>query len=308
MSENLKGILSASITALLWGLLAVAMKVALGYMGTVPIIWFRFSFATLFLLVFYLVKRPNTLKEILRSFPIALLFAALFLGYNYLGFVSGLDHTTPATTQVVIQTGPLLLTLSGILIFKEKVNRYQLMGLGIAVVGLLLFYYNQLKTLSDVNTYNIGFLWILSAAVSWTCYAILQKRLVKKYEPQLLNLFIYGIPALLFLPPTDFQEFYHLEIWQWALLIFLGLNTLVAYGFLALAFKYTQAYKVSIIITLNPIITVVTMALLSYLNVDWITSENFSALSFLGAFLLISGAVITVFFSQKTPKKLFSKQ
>ncbi|PID89095.1 MAG: EamA family transporter, partial [Bacteroidia bacterium] len=228
------------------------MKVSLSYIGTVSIVWFRFTLAALVLLTYFIIKKPKTLLNLLKSFPIALLFAALFLGYNYLGYISGLHYTTPSTAQVVIQIGPILLTIAGILIFKEKVNRFQILGLLIAAIGLTLFYYNQLASFADTSTYNIGFLWILTAAVSWVCYAILQKRLVRKHAPQVLNLFIYGIPALAFLPSTNFQEFQGLEIWQWLLLIFLGLNTLIAYGFLALAFKYTQAYKVSIIITLNP--------------------------------------------------------
>ncbi len=304
MSDNLKGILSACITALFWGFLAVAMKVSLSYVGTVAIVWFRFTLAAIVLLTYFIIKKPKTLLNLLKSFPFALLFAALFLGYNYLGYISGLHYTTPSTAQVVIQIGPILLTIAGILIFKEKVNRFQILGLVIAGIGLALFYYNQLASFADTTTYNIGFLWILTAAVSWVCYAILQKRLVQKHQPQLLNLFIYGIPALAFLPVTDFQEFQGLAIWQWLLLIFLGVNTLVAYGFLALAFKYTQAYKVSIIITLNPVITVVAMFLLSYLNVSWIAKEELSLISGIGALLLICGAIVTVYFSQKNRKTL----
>ena len=49
-----------------------------------------------------------------------------------------------------------------------------------------------------------------------------------------------------------------------------GKITLIAYGTLAEAFKYVQANKVSIIITLNPIITFGTIAILAALQVDWV--------------------------------------
>lgn len=308
MSDNLKGVLSACVTAMLWGFLAVAMKVALNFIAPVPIIWFRFSLAALFLLGYYLFTKPKSLKAIVKSFPVPLFFAALFLGYNYLGFVMGLHHTTPSTAQVVIQIGPILLILSGILFFKEKISRLQLLGFGIAIVGLALFYYNQLAAFTSSSTYNLGFLWILTAAMSWTCYAILQKKLVQNYEPQLLNLFIYGVPALLFTPAVNFQDFQGLQIWQWILLIFLGANTLIAYGFLALAFKYTQAYKVSIIITLNPIITLILMTILYYFQVSWINGEKLSPLSAIGAFLLLGGATMAVYFSRKKTKTSLSNK
>ena len=86
----------------------------------------------------------------------------------------------------------------------------------------------------------------------------------------------------------------------WLIVIFLGLNTLIAYGSLAFAFKYTEAYKVSIIVTLNPIITLITMAILSSLQVDWIKTETLDPISMIGAACVIGGAIIAVFFSKKT--------
>lgn len=301
MSPNLKGILSACLTAMLWGFLAIAMKVALQYIGPITVAWFRFMFAAAVLLAYFIFFKPKELR-IVKVLPFTLIIAAVCLGFNYIGFVYGLHYTTPSTAQVVIQMGPIMLALCGVIIFKEKLNKWQLLGFGIAAIGLTLFYYNQLAAFTSKDAYNQGFLWIVFAAVSWTVYAILQKRLVAKHDPQLLNLFIYGIPAIMFMPVVDFHSFQGLSLGQWTLLVFLGLNTLVAYGFLAVAFKYTQAYKVSIIITLNPIITLILMTILYYFQVSWIKGEQLSLLSAVGAFLLIGGAIIAVYFSRKNKK------
>ena len=71
---------------------------------------------------------------------------------------------------------------------------------------------------------------------------------------------------------------------------------------LAFAFKYTEAYKVSIIVTLNPIITLITMAVLSGLQVDWIKTETLAPISMLEAICVIGGAIIAVFFAKKKTK------
>ena len=81
---------------------------------------------------------------------------------------------------------------------------------------------------------------------------------------------------------------------MWGVLIFLGVNTLLAYGSLGYALKYLEANKVSVIITLNPIITFSAMAILMALEVSWIVHENFTFVSIAGASLVISGAVFTV--------------
>jgi drug/metabolite transporter (DMT)-like permease len=59
---------------------------------------------------------------------------------------------------------------------------------------------------------------------------------------------------------------------------------------LAQALRFIEASKVSVIIFLNPIITFITMGILTYLSVDWIAHERFSIVTIFGASLVISGA------------------
>jgi drug/metabolite transporter (DMT)-like permease len=122
---------------------------------------------------------------------------------------------------------------------------------------------------------------------------------VKKWNPNHLNLIIYGFCSLAFLPFVEFSKFSFLNINDWLLLIFLGLNTLLAYGSLALAFKYTEANKVSVIITLNPIITFVVMMILGAYEVSWIDAENFSFLSLFGAGIVFTGASLVIIRKRK---------
>jgi drug/metabolite transporter (DMT)-like permease len=82
---------------------------------------------------------------------------------------------------------------------------------------------------------------------------------------------------------------------NWYILIYLGLNTVLAYGSLALAIKLTEATRVSVIITLNPIITFITMAILTRLNVSWIEPEAFSLLSMFGALSVLAGAITVIY-------------
>ncbi|MBI9061602.1 MAG: hypothetical protein JEZ14_06410 [Marinilabiliaceae bacterium] len=49
---------------------------------------------------------------------------------------------------------------------------------------------------------------------------------------------------------------------------FMGLNREVAYGTLTASLKYTDANKISIIITMNPIITFVLLVLLIHFEAD----------------------------------------
>jgi drug/metabolite transporter (DMT)-like permease len=184
-------------------------------------------------------------------------------------------------------------------IYKESLSWKQGFGFFLVITGLIFFYSQQIQFFSKDLLYNKGVLWVIFGAVSWTVYAVLQKRLVQSYPAQQLNLIIYGLPALLYIPLTDFGVFPEITRVDWALLIFGGINTLIAYGSLALAFKYLEANKISVIITLNPIITFIIMAILGHQNVSWIEPEHMNIPSVIGAILVITGAVFVVFFRKK---------
>jgi drug/metabolite transporter (DMT)-like permease len=120
----------------------------------------------------------------------------------------------------------------------------------------------------------------------------LQKKLVKKYSIESLNLFIFGLPVLLYAPFINPELLVHLSWITWVLLLFVGLNTLFSYTFLSVALKNTDASKVSIIIILNPIITFICMDIFTRLDVSWIQHERFSTMSVFGASLVIVGAIL----------------
>ncbi|HAG15730.1 MAG TPA: EamA/RhaT family transporter [Bacteroidales bacterium] len=292
-----RGIIYASITALFWGVLAIALKVTLQFMPTVNIVWFRFTVAFLSLFIYFLFKAPEKLV-IFKKPPFLAILAAFGLSFNFIAFTVGLNLTNPNTAQIVIQIGPILLGIIGFVVYKERVNRVQIFGFGVAFVGLALFYLNQLEGMiqAKADVFNQGFFWIFGAAIGWVLYAALQKHLVKSFDPQILNLLIYAVPALLLFPFADLSLFANLTIGQWSLLIFLAINTIVAYGFLVVAFKYTQVNKVSVIISLNPIITFFVMALLFYMDVSWIETSLMGLKTFIGALLIIVGAIVIIHF------------
>lgn len=294
MSDNLKGILFALTTAILWGFLAIALKVAVEQVDPFTIVWFRFSLAVIILSLIIAYKKPTHFR-IFRRPPLALIIAGVFLGINYFGFLMGINYTTPSNAQVVMQIGPIILAVVGVLIYKEKLSIRQITGFLIAGIGLFFFYREQISNLIEQEAiYNQGMLFILMGASSWVVYATLQKRLVIDHAPQKLNLVIYGIPALAYIPLVQFSSLAGLSWEMWLLMIFLGLNTLVAYGALAEALKYTEANKISIIITCNPIITILVMGALELLAVSWIEPEDLNLKALASGILVILGAVLVV--------------
>ncbi|MCF8367788.1 MAG: DMT family transporter [Bacteroidales bacterium] len=302
-NNRFKGVLFASITALFWGFLVIALKVATGIIDPLTIVWFRFLVAFTALAFYFSITKPSYLK-ILKNPPLYLIVASLGLGINYLGYLYGLKLTTASTSQVIIQIGPILLGVVGLVIFKEKISQRQAFGFLLAGIGLFIFYRESISQLvENEDMFNMGVIWIVVAAMAWVVYATLQKILVKTYPAPQLNLFIFGLPVLLFLPFIKIDGFLHLSIGNWILMVYLGLNTLIAYGSLALAFKYLEANKVSMIITLNPIITFISLGILGYLEVSWIEPEILTTKGIIAALLVLTGAIMAVAFTSNKKKK-----
>ncbi len=304
MTENSKGILFASLTASLWGFLAIVLKITVTSLSPATVVWFRFTTAAMLLLLVTLVFRRSDFS-IFRKIPLQLVLAALFLGMNYLGFISGIKYVSPSSSQVFIMVGPVSFALSGIIVFREQVNWKHILGFLLVVAGIALFYSEQLRSLTGTDQrFTRGMLLIFGGGLAWAVFASLQKNLVKSYSTNQLNLFIYSFCSLLLLPVAQFSKIPGLSAVEWGLLIYLGLNTVLAYGSLALAIKFTRATTVSVIITLNPIITFVTMAILSRGHVTWIEPESFSVFSITGAITVLAGAIVVILAGNNSAGKL----
>ncbi len=135
-----------------------------------------------------------------------------------------------------------------------------------------------------------GNLMLLGAAIAWATYAVLQKLLVLRGRaPQDLNLLLYALPALVLVPWVDFELLFAMSPGLWLLMLFLALNTLLAYGALGEALARLPAYQVSLIITLNPLITLATMAGLRAARVSWVPADQVSWIGYGAALLVVLG-------------------
>lgn len=290
-----RGLLFASLTALLWGFLAIALKVAVTEIDPVTVSWFRFCFASILLFGLICFKRPEEIKSI-KNFPWLALVAATGLALNYVGYITGIKLTGPNNAQIIIQSAPIMLGVIGIVFFKEKISKRQMTGILIAMLGFYFFYYFQLDNTvqSDKSIYNSGSFYVLLAALCWVVYAVSQKILVRTYPVKIINFILFIFATFALAPFADFQSIFQMNIGMWLLMLFLGLNTLLAYSFLGEAFKYADANKVGIIITLNPLITIFAMTALAYMEVSWIAADIMPLPGTISALAVLTGAILAV--------------
>jgi drug/metabolite transporter (DMT)-like permease len=138
------GLLLALVTAGCWATLPVALKLTLEQVDAITLTWFRFLVAAGVMGAWLAARRGFPAFRALTSRHWAmLLLAGLMLLGNYVFYLLGVQYTTPANAQLIIQLAPLLMALGGIVVFKERFAAAQWLGLAVIVVGLGLFFGEQ---------------------------------------------------------------------------------------------------------------------------------------------------------------------
>ncbi len=280
-------------TAVLWGLLPIALKVALTGMDVYTITWWRFAVSMLGLGAFLAWRgQLPRLRGAGRSAWTILGIALVTLLANYLLYLTALEHTTPSVAQVVIQLAPLLLMLGGVFVFRERFAPRQWLGFVVLGIGLLLFFNRRLPELArPTEGLGLGVALMIVAAIAWAIYGLAQKRLLTVFTSRQVLWMLYFGATLALLPAAAPIAVLNLDGLQLSMLAFCCANTLIAYGAFGEALHYWDVSRVSAVLATAPLFTMASMWLVDRLGWDLLAPEGLNAWSIVGALAVVAGSM-----------------
>lgn len=287
------GLLLATSTALMWGVLPVMLSGLLNTLDPITTTFFRFFVAAIFITPYLILRGKLVNRHKIASFKLVrqFLFAGLFLTINYALYILGLQKTSAEASQVMMQISPILLLLAGVWVFKEQFSPLQWSGFIIFSSGLIMFFSPRFNDVFiSLSDYGIGLLMLMGAAVSWVGYAIIQKVLLREFNAEETMLVFYWIGAIVFLPFSSFDSLDQLTSFQWLLLILCGFNTLIAYGCFSESMVHIEASRVSAVIAITPLVTV---SIVQLIPIPGIIAEPLFLVSIIGALCVVGGSIIT---------------
>ena len=290
----LRGILLSLVTALLWGVLPIFLKITLQGFHAGTISWFRFVFAFL-LLAGILQWKEHKPLDILRKPPWMGIVGGACLSANYYWVTVAVDLSGPSNMAVLIQTASIFLVLVGVFVFHEHLTLRQVLGMFVAGVGLFLFFHDQQSRILETGDYFYANFLIILAALVWVGYMVSQKFLSRQYGAQSLNLLVYAVATLTLIGGVEWADFTRAGLTAWLSLIFCGFNTLLAYGTLAEAVKYIPLALISVIISLNPLITLLGMKILPQIGFAGLQADPVGSLGYFGGAVAVTGVVLVVY-------------
>ena len=110
----------------------------------------------------------------------------------------------------------------------------------------------------------------------------------------MVNLLIYFAAGLFLLPAADFSSMSSFGAYEWLMIFALVANTLIAYGSFAEALNRIPAGHLSLIITVNPIGTILVIQVSNYFDLPWVPTEPVTLAAMLGAALVVIGVALAV--------------
>jgi drug/metabolite transporter (DMT)-like permease len=163
---------------------------------------------------------------------------------------------------------------------------------GLLLLGLAVFFGDRVfATLSNMRRYLTGSLLLGGAATTWAIYALAQKQLLTRLSSNTVLFVVFGTGSLALLGVADFTVFAGIDAVHWGAIAFCSVNTLLAYGAFAEALAHAEASRVSVVLALNPLLTLGVVAAAHFGLPATFPAVDVGLLAYLGAIFVVVGAM-----------------
>lgn len=234
------GYIALFITLLIWGTTFMITKLVLAEMGPLLLTALRFLIAFL-LLAPLAARRGFRLRQV--SQPKYLLFGltgtTLYYGLQNVG----LTYTSVSSTVLILASVPALTTLLAVIFLGEHMSGWQVLGLGLVTVGVVLVGMDSSQNSAGSHPL-LGNLLIFCGALAWAVYTIQGRKMSNNTPAIVMTAASTGAGALLLLPFVGWEILaqglpQHVSLLNWLGILYLGL---IGSGLTMYLWNYTLHY------------------------------------------------------------------
>jgi len=298
--KKLLPLLAITLTAVIWGLSFLSIKVAVAVIPPMTLALLRFVMASVILLAMLKILEPGTR---INKKDLPALAVAGFIGITVYFFFenNGVRLTTASVASIIIATIPIMSLLADFIFFRSPLTRFRIGCVLVSVLGIYLVVGANIA--GPAGRGNLaGNLLMIGAAVCWVTYSIVTRPLGKKYS-QLAIVTYQTLFGTLSLIPLSLLERGGWQAVSGTVLLnvaYLGLFcSALGYYLYVYSLEKLGIGTVSLFINLIPVVTVIS----SY----FILSETISPSQLAGGGLIVASVYLASWrqFSPggKTPAK-----
>lgn len=181
------------LAALVGGTNTPLVKLNVALFSPALVAFLRFFIAFFLILPFFFLEKLKVKLPTVNLLAVNILFAA-----NILIFVYAVGKTSIIATQTLYLLTSVFVAILGLLILKEKLIKSQIVGLLIAILGLLTLFTSSLNR-NDIRSTGtlLGNALTFVAVIDWSLYVVLSRKLSKQFSPLYITTYNFLITALL---------------------------------------------------------------------------------------------------------------
>ncbi len=274
-SRRTLAIIEATLAVIFWGVSFVATKVAIQEVSPATVVWLRFAMG-IFVLGLAVLLRRQFILPARGDLPYFALLGFLGITFHQWLQSTGLQTAQATTTSWIVATTPIFMALLGWLMLKERLLWLQILGIGVAFLGVLLVVTGgDLASLAqgkfgaaDAATkagIRYGDILVLISAPNWALFSVLSRKGLQKHPASLLVFYVmvFGwlFTSVLFLLGSGWTEIANLTWKGWLAISFLGVFCSgISYVFWYDALAVLPVAQTGAFVYLEPFVTVVVAA------------------------------------------------
>ena len=296
MSKNLKGSLLAILGASLWGLMGVPVR-ALTEAGLsgYDISFIRCLLAGCAFLVLRIFTKPEILKVSIKGLLISFMYGAIAYSVSFVSYNEAVSRVPVAVATVLMFMSPIWVSILGVLVFKEKVTKKQLISIVVCFIGAVLV--SNILMVGEVKLDFIGLICGVINGFGVALQIMIPRYFSKDYDKE--TLLVYGFlgAALALVPFTEFHNiplaFQNGRIGSVIIDMFVigVLCTMVANVSFVLSSNYISTTTSGILSALEVVVSAIVGLI--------VFSEKLTVMQIVGAVVVIVGALLPSLIKKK---------
>ncbi|WP_151733024.1 DMT family transporter ['Paenibacillus yunnanensis' Narsing Rao et al. 2020] len=231
MRSRLLGSLYLSLAAAIWGGMFVVVKVVVGVVPPLELVWLRYLIALAALLTVGVVTKQSW-RVAREDWPLILLIGLIGNTVSIITQEVGTMLSNAQTGAIITATTPAFMVVFARLILKERITLRKALSIILATAGVLLIVGKG----GFDTSYRLGGLSLLAAALTWALMSVLVKKVPARYSQVTVTTYAVLV-ALVLLTPLMFSRLPELDLTAmtrpsiWGGLLYLGVIS-TACGFL----------------------------------------------------------------------------
>jgi len=223
------------VVNLLWAAQYPAYKIAGDTMGAAGLNFWTLIFASLLLLPFWIRQKRerHNSDPLLKTIGEYLLLGLLGMLPPSVMLSWGIAHSSASNAAILSLTIPVLMTLLGVLMLKEKLTMIRIFSLTLGLSGTLLISTSDLARVSFNRTLLLGNLVILVAGFGSAFYNTYSKNLLSRYSELDVLLYSYAVGAAacaMISAATEQQPFYRVSGYSSGTWLAIGVLGVLSWG------------------------------------------------------------------------------